>query len=408
MGNHKGKNEAEAKPAGGARSEDRAAPRRTEESPPLARTLATTALALAAGFVAGYLLRPSLAPEARETTFRPAAPLPSRGPERLADYLSATAEELESADLAAVNLAAAEGLPGAQEMSREACLATLDAWAERVRSETERNLRQFQANPKEFRDSEAYFRVLTLVTVLQQDLGVRYNKERLRDVNFRDSRDLFIHGLLAGGGGTCVSMPALYTAVGRRLGYPLRLALAKGHVFVRWDDGPGRERFNVEATNAGLNVFDDAHYQTWPEAISAEELAAGYYLKSLSARETLAVFLASRGDCLTDNGRLAEARVAYAEASRLWPQNREHYRALASSCLRGGAFWPGSEPTGTPRRAGGSGATDPLTWPGTPGGRPSVGGPPSWAPQPGPPPTWPGGTARPPGVPQAPQPGARP
>ncbi len=34
-------------------------------------------------------------------------------------------------------------------------------------------------------------------------------------------------------GGTCVSMPVLYTAVARRLGYPVKLVLAKGHAFCR-------------------------------------------------------------------------------------------------------------------------------------------------------------------------------
>jgi len=64
-----------------------------------------------------------------------------------------------------------------------------------------------------------------------------YNKQRVRDVDFKNSRDLFLHGMVGSdNGGTCVSMPVLYVAVGRRLGYPMRLVLAKAHVFARWDD----------------------------------------------------------------------------------------------------------------------------------------------------------------------------
>ncbi len=45
--------------------------------------------------------------------------------------------------------------------------------------------------------------------------------------NASDSRFLFIHGLLTGFGGTCVSMPILYLAIARRLGYPLKLVETK-------------------------------------------------------------------------------------------------------------------------------------------------------------------------------------
>ena len=42
-----------------------------------------------------------------------------------------------------------------------------------------------------------------------------YNKQRVRDVDFKNSRDLFLHGMVGGAsGGTCVSMPVLYVAVG--------------------------------------------------------------------------------------------------------------------------------------------------------------------------------------------------
>ena len=83
-------------------------------------------------------------------------------------------------------------------------MATLDGWAERVRSETERHLYRYRANPREFESSEGYFRMLMMAVVVYEDFSVRYNPERIttpgaldpNDHFFADSRDLFLHGLL--------------------------------------------------------------------------------------------------------------------------------------------------------------------------------------------------------------------
>jgi len=178
----------------------------------------------------------------------------------------------------------------------------------------------------------------------QQDFGVHYNRERIRNIDFTRSQDLFIHGMIADtNGGTCVSMPVVYTAVARRLGYPVRLVLTKGHVFCRWD--AHGERFNIEATNKGLNCYDDTYYKTWPFKISDAEVKAGRYLVSLSPAEELASFLASRGHCLLDNGRTREAVDAYAAAHRLAPQDPAY---LAWMQQGKGRFGP-SRPVAGPR-----------------------------------------------------------
>jgi hypothetical protein len=59
-------------------------------------------------------------------------------------------------------------LPGAEHLDVEKCLATLDGWAESVRHETERHLYKYRNNPAEFTNSQSYFRMLMLITVLQQ------------------------------------------------------------------------------------------------------------------------------------------------------------------------------------------------------------------------------------------------
>ena len=126
-------------------------------------------------------------------------------------------------------------------------------------------------------------------------------------------------------------MPVLYAAVGRRLGYPLKLVTTKAHLFVRWDDG--KERFNLEATGRGMNRYDDEHFKQWPFPVSDEEIRVEGYLKSLTAAEELAVFLSLRANCLKEAGKIQEAADCYAYAARLAPASRS-YALLQADILQ--------------------------------------------------------------------------
>ena len=244
--------------------------------------------------------------------------------------LTMPVEDLGKLDMEEVNLLCAEGLPGAEKINRQQVGKILDAWAAKVQQETQRYLHKFRQNPGEFNNSGAYFRILTLVTVLQQDIGVHYNEARILSPDFSDSRDLFVHGLVGGGrGGTCISMPVLYVAVGRRLGYPLKLVTAKAHLFARWENPDSSERFNIEATNKGLNCFPDEYYHTWPVALTAAEITGGVFLKSLTPAEELAVFLSVRGHCLDAARRWPEAQQAFVHAHLLAPRAPQYLAFLA-------------------------------------------------------------------------------
>jgi hypothetical protein len=250
----------------------------------------------------------------------------------LGDFAAMPSKQLEQQDIALLNLRCAEGLPGAEKLDVQQCLATLDQWARRVRFETERHL--YRAHDpryaKQYRNSEAYLRASMMLQVLQEDCGVHYNHDRIRDVDFTRSQDLFLHGMVGSdNGGTCVSMPVLYIAIGRRLGYPFYLTTAKEHVFCRWDDG--KERFNIEGSGEGFSSLDDSYYMKWPKPISEAEIKAGEYLQSLNAAESFAVFLAARGHCLEDNGRRAEARVSYVQAAALAPKRTIYQGYLVQS-----------------------------------------------------------------------------
>jgi tetratricopeptide (TPR) repeat protein len=176
--------------------------------------------------------------------------------------------------------------------------------------------------------------MLMMSVVVYEDFGIRYNPNRItlpgkidpNDRFFANAQDIFLNGLIEGQRmGTCSSMPVLYIAIGRRLGYPLKLVTTKAHLFVRWEDD--KDRFDVEATGKGMNRYDDAHFKEWPFPVSDAEIQSEGFLKSLTASEELAVFLSLRGSCLKEAGRLKEAAECYAKASQFAP-TWNAYRAL--------------------------------------------------------------------------------
>jgi hypothetical protein len=269
------------------------------------------------GRVVGLLQKPQFSPHA--SAYRVARSL-----KELAGLENA---DLASVDIARMNLLCAEKLPGSESLNIEEILKTLDQWAKIVQFDTDRHLYKLQQKPGEYENSEAYFRMAMLITVLQCDLGVRYNLDRMRQIDFRNSKDLFIHGLVkSNNGGTCVSMPALYVAVGRRLGYPLKLVTTREHVFCRWEgqnhpNRAWRERRNIEGASQGMHSYSDEHYQHWPNEISQKEIDACGHLRSLTPPEELALFMCTRGHCSEDNGWLHDAFHSYKHANFRHPEN---------------------------------------------------------------------------------------
>lgn len=240
---------------------------------------------------------------------------------RLEELVRLPEKDLARVDIAAVNLAAAEGLPGSQSINRAVVLRTLDEWARQVAIVTAYHVVDFRARPEEYDHSWGKFCAYHLLRTLQLYLGAYYNDQQRETPDLARSQDLFLHGLVQGTGGTCASLPVMYVAVGRRLGYPLRLAQGFSHYYVRWDDPATGEQFNIDGSGDGYAFHADAHYREWPRHLGAEELEQGNYLRSLSPREELSVFLTTRGDCLRANGLGAEALRTYEQAVELAPRN---------------------------------------------------------------------------------------
>lgn len=108
----------------------------------------------------------------------------------------------------------------------------------------------------------------SLAECLRRHVGIQNNVAFLEgEYDASDSRNLFIHGILTGFGGTCASMPVSYCAIGRRLGYPLRLCEANEH-FCRWDGGAEGESFCFAATGRGGAIRDEDYYRRWPKPIT--------------------------------------------------------------------------------------------------------------------------------------------
>jgi len=239
-------------------------------------------------------------------------------------------------DVGTLNMICAAGLPGAEDSDIAEQREWLDEAARQVDLQTRSRFDQFVRSPSTYNNSPGQFCCNYLLRTLQELFGVRYNPARIADSDFqnplcikpdfRDSRDLFIHGMMGGPGGTCASMPVMYVAVGRRRGYPLKLVESPGHLFFRWEDPDGRlfnvpERFNVEGAGEGISFYPDDFYRTWPREWRYKEKAGDWYMRSLSPVEELAVFLATRGTCLEENGRLGEAIQAFDWAVKLVPDD---------------------------------------------------------------------------------------
>jgi len=295
-----------------------ARPNRARRIPLFAAPVVLLAALAAAGHF-GFFRSNSAKPLAADT---PPPVKVVRMAQTLDDLLKMPSEILAYVDIAEMNLLCAEGLPGAERLDIAKCLARLNDWAERVRYWTDRSLWDFRRNPEKFENSEAKFRVLLLISVIQQDFGVHYNDRGERSCDFSNAKNAFLHGMIDDtNGGTCASMAVMYVAVGRRLGYPMRLVLAKTHIFARWENPATGERFNIEGTNAQFADHPDSYYRNWPDKITDEEIKQGWYLKPLTPAEELAVFFHNRGYCLMDSGRFVEAKAAFAVAARLAPQD---------------------------------------------------------------------------------------
>lgn len=236
--------------------------------------------------------------------------------------------ELAEQDLAALNLRCAEDLPGTSNELLRACLEKVNDWADLVDRLTQYVFPRFTLDPESFDGSEAQFRVIAMADCLQRQVGIKYNSAFADgEYDASDSRNLFIHGILMGFGGTCVSMPVLYCAIGRRLGYPLCLAETREHYFCRWDDHAFGEQFCFDATGQGCSTRSEEYYRHWPKPITPSQERDNGFIRAMTPWEELAAFAETRGNCLLDNFRFEHAVESFCLAHKIAPHKRRLHDA---------------------------------------------------------------------------------
>jgi len=286
------------------------------------------------------------APDTNTTTTQ-AAPRPANftQPKTLAELLALDPAQLENVDVALMNLLCAEGLRGSENLNVQSSLDRLDAWTVHIADETKRNFHHFEETPQEFNNSIAYYRMGMLGTILAEDLGIQYDpareQEQLANPTgrhsieawngfFADSRDVFVNGLLWDKHyGTCSSMPFLYVAIARRLGYPVNLAATKHHLYARYEEGDGKH-LNLEATeNRGFATPSDEEYKNGgPAPATDEEIKGCGWLRPLSNREILGICLATRSGVFRSMGHYPEEIAALDQAARYLPDTPLMKRVL--------------------------------------------------------------------------------
>jgi hypothetical protein len=74
--------------------------------------------------------------------------VPRQPPKNLVELLAASPAELAQSDIATASLLCADGLPGTEHANGADEIDTLDKWANRIQSETYRNLYRYRTNPK--------------------------------------------------------------------------------------------------------------------------------------------------------------------------------------------------------------------------------------------------------------------
>ncbi|MER8583526.1 hypothetical protein NKG95_33480 [Mesorhizobium sp. M1423] len=140
--------------------------------------------------------------------------------------------------------------------------------------------------------------------------------------------------------GNCVSMPALFLILGKRLGLDVTLSTAPLHIFVKFTDDATGRTWNLETTS-GAGFTRDAWYrQKMP--MTDEAITNGVYLKTLSQREALSIVATPILDDLIASGRYDEAVAvadvlieAYpANAYTLVKKGTAYYRLLDANIIQ--------------------------------------------------------------------------
>jgi hypothetical protein len=267
----------------------------------------------------------------------PVAPLPvaSKAREAFGMLIGKSPDEISQIDLATLSLSCLGGLPDTDGIDLDQARDRIDKLAALVKSKTAAAVTANQNGNPNFRDNPQ-FRALMLVGTLQDDFNYAHEtfqtsaipRPPVDDQGKTRPEDMFFHGGADETDGTAINNPILFVAVGQRLGYPLKLVAASGHLFARWDDG--KTRFNIEENPHVMYARSDDYFRRMIPTSDAD-VQKGHFFESLTPVQAFAVILQARGNCLQRLGRAAEADEAYAAAHRFAPDVPLYSEFLYSS-----------------------------------------------------------------------------
>lgn len=245
------------------------------------------------------------------------------------DLVAMSDAELEAMDPLVMNMVVAKELPDLTGIDFAKYAKVVDGWAERIGkglalSEAQESLTSpaYKADPDIWRAGGM------AIALASPQLGIAYT----RDVKMTNHADLFVPGLIDTKRGTCSNMPVLYMAVAHRLGWPLKAVVAADHMWCRWDDG--KKQFNLEATST-KSAGGEGSFSTPPDDayrtdlnVSPKAVEVGSDLATLTARQTLGVYLQQRAGYWRATGKPEAEEADLLLASLCFPENRDICRGL--------------------------------------------------------------------------------
>jgi hypothetical protein len=245
------------------------------------------------------------------------------------DLVAMSDAELEAMDPLVMNMVVAREVPELAEIDFTRYARLVDGWADRIgRGLAASEAVESRTSPAYQADPDIWRAGGMAVALAGPTIGIAYTRE----IDMSNHADLFVPGLIDTKRGTCSNMPVLYMAVAHRLGWPLKAVVAADHMWCRWDDGT--KRFNLEATSTTAAGGDGA-FSTPPDEsyrtdlqVSPKAEEVGSDMATLTARQTLGVYLQQRSAYFRETDRWAEAEEDLLLARVCFPENRDIFNSL--------------------------------------------------------------------------------
>jgi len=178
----------------------------------------------------------------------------------------------------------------------------------------------FDADTSPYKSSKEIWKCAVLWEIVTEDFGIGYLQEGISGLDHTQPWQKFVHGVVTRKQGTCCNLPVIYLALGQRLGFPIRAAMAPRHTYLQWVYADG-SHVNFDVTSRkGMMVDSDANIRE-ADINTCPDFYQEHVFRAMSARELLGSFLRNLGDVYAARKYLRHAVVAYSNALFCYPDN---------------------------------------------------------------------------------------